>query len=158
MASHIHSSTYMSHSPRPGGPHVESWLRLARRKHGSDSSSKVRWVTPQASAMCTLVSFQSDYSRADISSFMMSCCLPGSRGLPEKGMGVPEGDLAMWGWVRDVSPLEGSWLHSAMVDQGMISAILTTVGVNKTMTKGPHQWGFSDWTFHSFTQTASPGL
>jgi hypothetical protein len=27
--------------------------------------------------------------------------------------------------------------------QGMISAILTAVGVNKTRTKGPLQWGFS---------------
>jgi hypothetical protein len=42
--------------------------------------------------------------------------------------------------------------------QGPISTFLTVVVVDKTTTKGPLQWGFSGWTFHSFTQTAPPGL
>jgi hypothetical protein len=42
--------------------------------------------------------------------------------------------------------------------QGAISATLTVVGVDKIITKGPFQWGFNDYTFHSFTQRASSGL
>jgi hypothetical protein len=42
--------------------------------------------------------------------------------------------------------------------QGTMSAILTVVGVDKITTKGPLQWGFNSWTFHSFIQMASPGL
>jgi hypothetical protein len=42
--------------------------------------------------------------------------------------------------------------------QGVISATITVVEVDKITTKGPLQWGFSSWTFHSFTQMVSPGL
>jgi hypothetical protein len=50
---------------------------------------KVRWATPQASAMHRLVSFWNVQSRAGISLFMVSCCL-----LLGKGTGVLDGDLA----------------------------------------------------------------
>jgi hypothetical protein len=33
-------------------------------------------------------------------------------------MGTPEGDLAWCGWVKDALPLEGGWIHSAVVDLG----------------------------------------
>jgi hypothetical protein len=49
---------------------------------------------------------------------MVSCCLLGSRILLGKGVGLPEGDLAWRGWVRDALPLKGSWLPSAVVDPG----------------------------------------
>jgi hypothetical protein len=42
--------------------------------------------------------------------------------------------------------------------QGTTSATLTVVGEDKTTTKGPFQWGINGLTFHSFIQTASPGL
>jgi hypothetical protein len=47
---------------------------------------------------------------------MVPCCLLESRVLPEKGTGVPEGDFAQCGWVRDTFPLEKSWLYSTVVD------------------------------------------
>jgi hypothetical protein len=39
--------------------------------------------------------------------------------------------------------------------QGAIFATLSAVGIDKTTTKGPLQWGFNGWTFYSFTQTVS---
>jgi hypothetical protein len=68
--------------------------------------------------VCKLVSFWIDYSRADVSLFMVFCCLLGSDVLPWKGANVLEGDLTQGGWVRDALPLKESWLHSALVDPG----------------------------------------
>jgi hypothetical protein len=141
----------MNHSPKPGGPQVENWPKLARI-HGTDSSSKVRWATSQASAVCRLVSFQRDYSRADVSSSVVSCCLLGSRVLLGKGAGVLKGDLVWWGWVGDAFLFEGSWHHSAVGDPGNDLCFFNCMGMDKTTNL---QWGFNGWTFHSFTQTAS---
>jgi hypothetical protein len=58
-----------------------------------DSSSEVRWVTPQVSAVHKLVSFWSDWSGADVSSSVVSCYLLGSWVLLGKGTGVLKGDL-----------------------------------------------------------------
>jgi hypothetical protein len=58
--------------------------------HAMDSSSKVRWVTPQASAMYRLDSFWSDWSRADVSLSMVSYCILGSRVLLGEGAGPSE--------------------------------------------------------------------
>jgi hypothetical protein len=61
----------------------------------------------------------------------------------------------------------GSGMHSHLREAGLtrlwwipgaISGTLTVVGVDKITTKGPLQWGFNGWTFHSFTQMESPGL
>jgi hypothetical protein len=65
-----------------------------KRIHVTDSSSKVRWATSQASAVCRLVSFRSDQSRANGSSSVVSVVSLGSRVLSGKGAGVLKGDLA----------------------------------------------------------------
>jgi hypothetical protein len=49
---------------------------------------------------------------------------------------------------------EADWTRLWWI-QGAISATLTAVGVGKTTTKGPLQWGFNEWIFYSFTQTMS---
>jgi hypothetical protein len=42
--------------------------------------------------------------------------------------------------------------------QGVISATLTVVGVDKITTRGLLQWDFNGWTRHSFTKMASSDL
>jgi hypothetical protein len=91
--------------------------------------------------MRRLVSFQSDYSRDVVLTFVVPCCLPRSRVLPRKGIDVPEGDLTQWSQIRDEFPLERSWLDLAVVDSSRISATFTVVEVDKITTKGPLQWG-----------------
>jgi hypothetical protein len=55
-----------------------------------------------------------------------------------------KGAIVAWGgWVRDALPFEGHLLHSAGVDPENDLVTLTAVGVDKTTTKGPFQWGFS---------------
>jgi hypothetical protein len=71
-------------------------------------------MTPQPSAVHRLVSFQSDWSMAVFQSFMVPCCLLGSRVLLRKGAGIPEGAFA-WG-IKAALPLERGWLYSAVVD------------------------------------------
>jgi hypothetical protein len=142
-----------------GDAQVKSWIRLARRKHGRNSSWKVRWVTTQASVLCRLVSFQSDWSMSDICGQLWS---PIFSWEAESCWG------RAWAFQRVILHGEaGSGTYSHLKEagftwlwwiQGTISATLTVVGVDKTTTKGPLQWDFSSWTFHSCTQTASPGL
>jgi hypothetical protein len=105
-------------------------LRLARI-HGMDSSSKVKWAIPQASAIRRLVSFQSDWSRADVFLSMDSCCLLESKVLLEKGSIVLK--VILYGE-------NGSGIHSHSSEagftqlwwiQGIISGTLTAVEVTK---------------------------
>jgi hypothetical protein len=76
-------------------------------------------------------------------SSVASCCLLGSRVLYGKGAGIPKGDFAWLGWVRDTLPFKGSWLHLAVADPGNNLCYLNCGGVDKKMTKGPLQWDFS---------------
>jgi hypothetical protein len=55
-------------------------------------------------------------SRAVILLFVVTCCFLGSGVLPRKGADVPERNLTQQNQIRDVLPLERSWLDLAVVD------------------------------------------
>jgi hypothetical protein len=84
----------------------------------------------QGSAMCRLVSFQSDWSWANVALFLASCCLLGSRVLLGKGM--CEAESGMHSHSREAGFTWLWWI------QGTISTALTAVrGWIKQQQKGP---------------------
>jgi hypothetical protein len=134
------------------------WLRLAKRKHRRDLSSKVRWVTPYTSTVHRLVSsgmtragLMSHPSWSPVVSWKAGSCWERAQAF-QRVILHGEAGLGMHSHSKEAGFTWLWWI------QRMISATLTVVGVDKTTTKGLLQWDFSSWTFHSFTQTASSAL
>jgi hypothetical protein len=96
-------------------------------------------LTPQVSAVCRLVSFWNDYSRAVVLSFVVPCCFLGSGVLLRKGADVLEGDLTQRSRIRDALTFERSWLDSAVVYPGNYLCYFNCGRVDDITTKGPLQ-------------------
>jgi hypothetical protein len=148
----------------PHSTHVESqsksWGSPSREltkisKKNTQNRLILKGEMGDSSSFCSIWSV---WSRADVSSSMFSCCLLGSRVLSEKGTGVPEGDLVWRGWVRAALPLEGSWLHLAMVDPWNNLCYLNCGGGGQNNNKRAPPVGLLWWNIPFLYQTASPGL
>jgi hypothetical protein len=119
----------MSHSPKPGGSQVESWPRLMRRIHWTDSSSKVRWATPQTSTM--LLEWLEQGWHLIVHGIL------GSRVPLGKDSGVLKGDLVWWSWIRVTLLFEGSLVHSPVVDPGNALCYFNWSGVGQNNKRAP---------------------
>jgi hypothetical protein len=86
-------------------------------------------------------------------------CFLGSRVLAREGTDILESDPTCQSQIGDAFPLRRSWLDSAIVDlRSYLCYFDCRRGRQNNKKKGPLQRSFNIKIFHSFTQTASPGL
>jgi hypothetical protein len=123
--------------------------------HRKQSICLVGELTPQASALCRLVSFREWLEQGCRSAISGPLLFPGKQNPAEGGLWHFGGDLIWWSQIRDELPLERKWFDSTLVDPRSNLCYFNCGRSRQITTKGPLQWGFNGWTFYSFTQTMS---